>query len=72
MIAPNGDIVTADGGDGNLVEATPGGRQIAVTTLIPDGAGDLFGLAVTPSGHGIYFVDDAGTGADANSLALAR
>jgi hypothetical protein len=72
VVAPNGDIVTADGGDGNLVETTPGGRQIAVSTLIPDGAGDLFGIAVTPTGHGIYFVDDAGVGTAANSLELAH
>jgi hypothetical protein len=70
MIAPNGDIVTANGGDGNLVETTPGGRQLATTTLVPDGAGDLFGLAVAPSGRGMYYVNDAGSGADANSLEL--
>ena len=68
MIAPNGDIVTANGGDGNLVETTPAGRQRATTTLVPNGAGDLFGLALAPSGRGIYYVNDAGTGPDANSL----
>jgi sugar lactone lactonase YvrE len=70
MIAPNRDIVTANGGDGNLVETTPAGRQLATKTLVPDGAGDLFGLALAPSGHGIYYVNDAGSGADANSLEL--
>ncbi|MGO9788712.1 MAG: hypothetical protein ACLP8S_04030 [Solirubrobacteraceae bacterium] len=69
-IAPNGDIVTANGGDGNLVETTPSGRQIATRTLVPNGAGDLFGLAVAPRGQGIYYVNDAGSGPDANSLEL--
>jgi hypothetical protein len=27
-------------------------------TLIQNGAGDLFGLAVTPGAHAIYFVND--------------
>jgi DNA-binding beta-propeller fold protein YncE len=69
-IAPNDDIVTANGGDGNLVETTRRGHQIAVNTLVPDGAGDLFGLAVAPSKRGIYYVNDAGSGPDANSLEL--
>lgn len=67
-IAPNGDILTVNGGDGNIVETTPGGNQIATKTLIPSGAGDLFGLAVAPKNRGIYFVDDAGSGPGANSL----
>ncbi len=70
MIAPNGDIVTANGGDGNLVETTPTGRQIATKTLVANGAGDLFGLALSPRGQGIYYVNDAGSGPDANSLEL--
>lgn len=69
-IAPGGDIVTANGGDGNLVETTPGGHRAAVKTLVPNGAGDLFGLAVAPGGKGLYFVDDAGSGPAANSLRL--
>ena len=69
-IAPNGDIVTANGGDGNLVETTPAGRQVATKTLVANGAGDLFGLALTPSGRGIYYVNDAGSGPDSNSLEL--
>jgi hypothetical protein len=62
-VAPNGDIVTVNGGDGNIVETTPGGSQVAVMALDtsgnPAGAGALFGLAVTPSGTALYFVDDA-------------
>ncbi len=62
-IAPNGDILTVDGADGNLVETTPHGAQVAVKVLdssgSPPGSGALFGLAVAPHGHGVYFVDDA-------------
>jgi hypothetical protein len=61
-IAPNGDILTVNGNDGNLVETTPGGTQLATkaldTTGNPPGAGTLFGLAVFPNDHGVYFVDD--------------
>lgn len=71
-IAPNGDILTTNGGDGNLVETTPGGDQVAVKTLDttpgppgPNGNGALFGLAVTPDRGGVYYVDDA-----ANTLNL--
>jgi hypothetical protein len=58
-LAPNGDILTANADDGNLVETTPGGAQVA--TKVGDsqtGAGSLFGLVVTPDGNGVYFVDD--------------
>jgi hypothetical protein len=71
-IAPNGDIVTANGADGNIIETTPGGHRAALKTLVADGGGDLFGLAVTPDGDGLYFVDDAGSGPSANSLGLLR
>ena len=64
-IAPNGDILTANGGDGNLVETNPGGTQADVKILDttpappgPNGNGTLFGLAVTPTNDGFYFVDD--------------
>ena len=61
-IAPNNDILTVNGNDGNLVETTPKGAQIATvaldTTGSPPGAGTLFGLAVKPGGTGLYFVDD--------------
>jgi hypothetical protein len=62
--------VTANGGDGKFVETTPAGTQVAVKNLIPNGGGDLFGLALAPSHRGIYFVDDAGSGSAANSLRL--
>jgi DNA-binding beta-propeller fold protein YncE len=57
-LAPNGDILTVNGGDGNAVEVTPKGHQVAVKLLDSSGAGTLFGLAVAPGGHGFYFVDD--------------
>jgi len=62
IIAPNGDILTVNGGDGNIVETTPAGQQIAKRLLdntgTPPGAGCLFGLQVAPGGAGVYFVDD--------------
>jgi hypothetical protein len=58
-IAPNGHIITANGADGNLVETTPAGSQIAVKTVqTANGAGSLFGIAIVPEGDGVYFVDD--------------
>jgi hypothetical protein len=67
-IAPNGDIVTMNGGDGKMVETSPSGHQVATKTLVDNGAGDLFGLALAPGHKGIYFVNDAGDGPAANSL----
>jgi sugar lactone lactonase YvrE len=64
-VAPNGDILTTNGGDGNLVETMPGGQQVAVKMLDtspappgPNGNGTLFGVAVATGGSGVYFVDD--------------
>jgi hypothetical protein len=61
-IAPNGDILTVNAGNGDVVEITPGGDVVATATLdssgTPPGAGALFGLAVA-SAHSLYFVDDA-------------
>ncbi len=56
--APNGDLLAANGGDGNLVEITPSGMQVATKTVEPGGAGTLFGLTIVPGGNGVYFVDD--------------
>jgi hypothetical protein len=69
-IAPDGGIVTANGADGNILETSPNGSHVATRTLVPDGGGDLFGLAVAPDGNGLYFVNDAGSGDAANSLQL--
>ena len=61
-LAPNGDLVSANAGNGNLVETTPHGRQVNVRTVdrsgSPRGAGALFGLAL-PGPHSLVFVDDA-------------
>jgi len=71
-IAPGGDILTVNGTNGNIVETTPGGRQVATAVLdntptpgLPNGNGALFGLAVASGGNGVYFVDD-----DTNTLNL--
>ncbi|MFE9883372.1 hypothetical protein [Streptomyces sp. NPDC005784] len=62
-IAPNGHILTVNSGDGNIVETTPAGRQVAFRQLdnsgSPPGAGALFGLAVDLDRDAVYFVDDA-------------
>jgi len=58
-LAPNGDILTTNGGDGNIVETTPHGTQTATALIAPAGGGALFGLAVVPGESGIYFVDDS-------------
>jgi hypothetical protein len=61
-IAPNGDILTVNGGTPNIVEVTPGGQLVAneeIDLSTPGGAaGDLFGLAVTPDGSAVYYVND--------------
>ena len=58
-LAPNGDILTANGGDGNIVETTPSGSQTDISADATGGAGALFGLTVSPGVDGVYFVDDA-------------
>jgi hypothetical protein len=59
-VAPNGDIISTNGGDGNMVETTPAGAQIAVKAvdITNNGAGTLFGLAITLDQTGVYFVND--------------
>jgi len=57
-MAPNGDIIVANGGDGNLVEITQNGNQVAVKTVESAGAGTLFGIGIAPKNNGVYFVDD--------------
>jgi len=59
-MAPNGDVLTVNGNDGNLVEITPKGdqndfRNVDTTGI---GAGTLFGLAIAPGNQGVYFVND--------------
>jgi len=63
-IAPNGDILTVNSGDGNMVETRPDGTQVATVTVDNNqgGGGNLFGLAVKPGADAVYFVDDFGGG----------
>jgi hypothetical protein len=57
-LAPNGDILTVNANDGNMVETTPSGAELrAVNTEA--GGGGLFGLTVAPNGRGVYFVNDS-------------
>jgi len=66
VIAPGGDILTTNAGDGEIVETTPSGDQVATAGGdAKAGAGSLFGLAVTAGGHSLAYVDDA-----ANTLRL--
>ncbi len=60
VIAPRGNIITVNSGDGNMVETTPDGVQVAVKPVDSTGigAGTLFGLAVVPNHKGVYFVND--------------
>jgi hypothetical protein len=65
-LAPNGDILTTNAGDGNIVETTPAGRQLMTRTLdTKTGAGSLFGLVL--DGGKLYYVDDGD-----NTLKLLR
>lgn len=63
IMAPNGDVLTVNGGNGLIVETTPSGMQVAKKMLdssgSPPGAGALFGLALAPHNAGVYYVDDA-------------
>ncbi len=57
-IAPNGDILTTNGANGDLVETTPVGAEFQPLDT-GAGEGGLFGLALTPDGRGVLFVNDA-------------
>jgi hypothetical protein len=55
-IAPtNGNVLTVNAGNGEIVDTTPFGDQIATRRL----GGSLSGLAVAPGGTGVYFTDAA-------------
>jgi DNA-binding beta-propeller fold protein YncE len=58
-VAPNGDLLTVNGGNGFIVETTPKGVQVDSKKITDNGSGALFGLAVLPGLGGVYFVDDA-------------
>lgn len=59
-IASNGDILTVNGGDGNMVDISTEGEQLQVKNVdvTNTGGGTLFGLAPDPHGNGIFFVND--------------
>ena len=57
-LAPNGDILTANAADGNIVETTPAGAQFPPFDT-GAGGGGLFGLTITANLGGVLFVDDA-------------
>jgi hypothetical protein len=63
-IGPHDTILTVNGGDGYLVVTArcDCGKQIQKVLLddqgTPPGVGALFGLAVKPHSHDVYFVDD--------------
>ena len=57
-ITPGGDLIVVNGNNGNAVEITPAGKQVATKTLIRNGAGDLFGITTTPGGGGLIIADD--------------
>jgi hypothetical protein len=59
-IAPNGDLIVVNGNNGNAVEITPAGKQVATRTLIKNGAGDLFGIITTQQG---LLINNDGTNA---------
>jgi hypothetical protein len=72
--APNGHLLVINGMNGQVVEVDPiAGLQFyarwidANRAQTPPGAGDLFGIAMTPEGDGFYFVMD-----EVNMLALAK
>jgi hypothetical protein len=72
--APNGNLLVVNGLNGQVVEIDPAsGRQLhalwidANRAQSPPGSGDLFGIAMTPSGDGFYYVKD-----EMNTLVLAR
>jgi hypothetical protein len=56
---PDGDLIAVNGNNGNAVEITPNGRQVATVALAPHGAGDLFGVTTLTDGQGLLFVNDA-------------
>ena len=56
ILAPNGDLLSANANDGGIVESTPTGFQFGFDT--GNGGGSLFGLALAPARNGVYFVND--------------
>jgi hypothetical protein len=73
-MAANGNLLVTNGLNGQVVEIDPvAGKQLSATWVdqnkaqTPPGSGDLFGIAMTPSGKGFYYVED-----EVNTLVLAE
>ncbi len=73
-MAPNGHLLVTNALNGKVVEIDPtAGRQLGAQWIdvdqaqTPPGSGDLFGIAMTPSRDGFYYVED-----DVNTLVLAH
>lgn len=73
VMTPAGHLIVANGKNGQAVEIDPvAGKQIYAHWLdsnqaqSPPGNGDLFGIALTPDGKGLYYVED-----DVNALVVA-
>ena len=72
--APNGHLLAVNGLNGQVVEIDPAaGKQLyaqwidADKAQSPPGSGDLFGIVITPTGDGFYYVED-----DVNTVVLAH
>ncbi len=72
--APNGNLIVTNARNGQVVEIDPKtGKQLTAIWVdqnkaqTPPGSGDLFGIAITESGDGFYFVKD-----ETNTLDIAK
>jgi hypothetical protein len=54
--------------DGNVVEISPQGHQVAKKTLVPQGSGDLFGATIASGGKELLFVNDGTNALDIASV----
>lgn len=73
-MTPNGHLLATNALNGKVVEIDPTtGKQLGAQWIDvdqaqnPPGSGDLFGIAMTPSRDGFYYVED-----DVNTLVLAH
>ncbi|HUK70685.1 MAG TPA: hypothetical protein VLW50_18335 [Streptosporangiaceae bacterium] len=57
-LVPGGDLVAVNGNNGDAVEVSPAGHQVATVTLVPNGAGDLCGVTSLANGQGLLTVND--------------
>lgn len=68
-IAPDGDVLAMNADDGNAVEISPQGHQVAKVTLVPKGSGDLFWATIASGSNALLFVND---GTNALEIASVR